>query len=878
MDSLRSRPSQAPRRALQKAPSKLAKATPRPKTTRVDDKIKKRMSMRYAEISSPLDAQGIPAMPSLMGAYPETRGEAVYGEDRSILRDDAKVAAEDKKTLSAEDFDPDAFLKTKLANSTEAELRSLQSALHNAKNDTAAELQRSVFKNYAEFVLISKEISVLENEMLELKELLSDYKGMPSMLNIPDPTSLTSATLSTYKRSSVADLRILYFNQMQTLHSTIEGAAKFVPTTPGRHVVGEFENVLSLNAATYRIIHKVKFVVLDDAVLVAKRRRRNAGGAAPDGSGSTVNEGKLVAEKCWPLNEMLVLDTKDSANMTNVFKVRHGKETHVYRTESTHEKKQILTLFRQVAEELQQKKRKEREGEHERRKSMWQNTGGGGRNSPAPPMPEWMSELAKKGGDIPSIANDAKEKAERDARFVGDWSDNLTVAIALKEWKKAVDLVEEGQAKSATMPPLAAKLPPLISQLTASLIESLALPSNRKSSVVTIITLLNRLKAGAAARGTFLEMRSKVIHGLMRKIPFEGHAGAYIGELSVVFFTGIKHTADWYLASFRENEVASSFIAWAKQQIEKYCEIFRKQVYSKDAEPKVVDEAIQITHIQSRKLLEEYGLDFKYLLNQLLVPTPTNAADDHASFHVNEHRQSKQIVMAVRSFQQPPSQIKTKASITHLQTAPPPPQLSAPPISRRRTPGPPPSPGASGSGSGSINSSSNNLPPPIGSAVLRDMGDPSLAAPTPTPTGRSMYRSRTPVSAADRNPPPSAGLASPLPTRRPTNDSLHSSVGSNGSSAAGGGGGGVVGYFSSSDRDRERDRDRDRGDRPPRSLRGSPAPGAVSRTGTGSPAPVPPPPRSLNRPGSSAGGPERPGMGSRGLGSAGVVPQRQGMF
>jgi hypothetical protein len=151
MDSLRSRPSQAPRKALQKAPSKLSKPTARPKATRVDDKIKKRMSMRYAEISSPLDAQGIPAMPSLMGAYPEARQEAGYGaDDRTIARDDARVAAEDKKTLSADDFDPDAFLKTKLANSTEAELRSLQSALHNAKNDTAAELQRSVFKKYAD--------------------------------------------------------------------------------------------------------------------------------------------------------------------------------------------------------------------------------------------------------------------------------------------------------------------------------------------------------------------------------------------------------------------------------------------------------------------------------------------------------------------------------------------------------------------------------------------------------------------------------------------------------------------------------------------------------------------------------------------------------
>lgn len=43
----------------------------------------------------------------------------------------------------------------------------------------------------------------------------------------------------------------------------------------------------------------------------------------------------------------------------------------------------------------------------------------------------------------------------------------------------------------------------------------------------------------------------------MRQIKFEGHVGAYIGDLAVIYFTGIKHTADWFLASFKENEVAS---------------------------------------------------------------------------------------------------------------------------------------------------------------------------------------------------------------------------------------------------------------------------------------------------------------------------------
>jgi len=180
-------------------------------------------------------------------------------------------------------------------------------------------------------------------------------------------------------RSSVADLRILYANQMQNLHSQIEGAAKYVPTMPGRHIITEMDGVLALNAATYKVDHAVKFVVLDDAVLVARRRRRR---------NNTESE-KLVAERCWMLGEMLVLDSKDatstcaamrtwirfahatSQDMTNVFKIRHGKETHVYRTEAAGDKKSLLATFRSVAEDLAAKRRKEREGEHERRKSLW---------------------------------------------------------------------------------------------------------------------------------------------------------------------------------------------------------------------------------------------------------------------------------------------------------------------------------------------------------------------------------------------------------------------------------------------------------------------------------------------------------------------------
>lgn len=95
------------------------------------------------------------------------------------------------------------------------------------------------------------------------------------------------------------------------MHSQIEGSAKFAPTASGRHIVTEMDGIFALNAATYKVDHVVKLVVLDDAVLVARRRRKRDN-----------ESGKLVAERCWMLNEMLVLDTKDTSSEYTTFRTR----------------------------------------------------------------------------------------------------------------------------------------------------------------------------------------------------------------------------------------------------------------------------------------------------------------------------------------------------------------------------------------------------------------------------------------------------------------------------------------------------------------------------------------------------------------------------
>jgi exocyst complex component 8 len=107
------------------------------------------------------------------------------------------------------------------------------------------------------------------------------------------------------------------------------------------------------------------------------------------------------------------------------------------------------------------------------------------------------------------------------------------------------------------MPSLSPKLATLTALLTTSLLTSLSLPTHRKSTVTHLISLLLRLGAGAAARTTFLDMREGVLRKCVREIRFEGHVGMFVSDLSMCVFMGVKHTADWFLASFKENEVAS---------------------------------------------------------------------------------------------------------------------------------------------------------------------------------------------------------------------------------------------------------------------------------------------------------------------------------
>lgn len=223
-----------------------------------------------------------------------------------------------------------------------------------------------------------------------------------------------------------------------------------------------------------------------------------------------------------------------------------------------------------------------------------------------------------------------------------------------------------------------------------------------------------------------------------------------------------------------------AFIEWARHQIEIFAEMFRKQVFGPDVDTHIVDDAIKVTHTQSRKvrrchlcfcsssiptgvsqLLEEYGLDFRFLLEDLLVEKPPDSArrptfKPHPQVH--------------------PDPIRTPASTPRSRS--PAPNIAVPVPTRLRSPPPnvPPLPSSLFSPTSAASGQLSPAPssPRIRSPIPRASSSASNGRPT-TPTsarpGREMRGSPAPPPPRSRDRPGSSA-GRPPPVAIPRRDGM----------------------------------------------------------------------------------------------------------
>ncbi|CAO1624657.1 unnamed protein product [Parajaminaea phylloscopi] len=585
-----------------------------------------------------------------------------------------------------EDFDGMDYLRLHLPPHIQPS--TFSHALDTVKGAVRGDVKSQIFDNYSDFITISRQVVALENEMIELKSLLTEWRGMPRLLEREDENgkSLVSSVSSLSKRSSLVSLQQVYRAQLTSLWEGIANSQKFIPYKPGRHLIAEAPDFLELNAATYKPIKNVALFLLDDLLLVASRKK-----------GRMSAKVKLEAERCFALGDIVVVDLKDSSTsgarsrsalanasadgatlgggVKDSIKIKRGKEAFIYRAEKTESKKALLNAFRRVAEDLANRKKREAKGGSRGRDNTELLTTHGGADvrrqsiyagmnfdhrSHKMSLP--LAGLAEEGSGS-NVDNDSdgnpddagvmklaservKEERKDPTRWLNDWSDALAVDIALRRWPDAVDKVAKGKAMLSTYTPADSVHPVMSSRLaahTTSLVTSLllALKSStlRKGTLVILASHLTALGYSSIARQTFLSTREELLRKRKRSIKFEGDTEMYVSELSMVVFGMVRNTSEWFMAAWKESGMASGFVKWALAQIHSFALTFRRQVYgnsvststeggsgdSYDDKGDAAQRAREVA-MESAQQLKDVGLDFTFVLRELLKTEKEQAA------------------------------------------------------------------------------------------------------------------------------------------------------------------------------------------------------------------------------------------------------------
>lgn len=567
------------------------------------------------------------------------------------------------RLLSITDKATRPVIKQTLAGADSDEIQDFKRAVVARQTSNADEMKQTVFKkwvvnafqhtiiadththpechpSYASFVSIAKEISLLEQDMLQLREMLVEWKRTPSLVNntfdhqsgagstttrSTHHQNATSTTTSN-KRNTVANLEHVYKTQLSTLWSQIPGSQQLLPYVPGRHLVCEASDFVELNPATYKVKAPVVLFLFSDALMTAVKKRRRRQADSKDALDSeerrrqeSDTDGKLVAEKVYLLSDLTVSDIKDSGSLTNAIKIRRaGKEYSVYRTKSKEDKRVLLAAFRKVAEDQVVRKRREA-ATAAAVTSATTTSGTGGTTPPSNGRAhsvwtgneglDWMSAA-----DRPSVpTNHTMAKVTN----TSSWQDDLIMSIATRDYPESVNLILQartelagaagGMTNSSSLDDdphrqhQCQQLQDLTDQLCETLAHDLSHRDTTKSTSIRLIHHLVQLSQPLLASQSFLAARTSLIAHRTRLITPTGDPVAYVSTLAVVMFTITRYTADWYLSAFEHNDMVSRLIEWVEEQVRAFCAVVIKQVGGQDGDS-VREEVVKVVMHHHRKV------------------------------------------------------------------------------------------------------------------------------------------------------------------------------------------------------------------------------------------------------------------------------------
>ena len=423
-------------------------------TANTSDLVKRRYSTRFTNLPdfSNANAPPVPKIPTLPPQFAQSDSRPSTGRQAQKIPIDIKLLKENN--LSVEKYASDF-----LADASDQELREYQTSLQNLKNRASVDLQHNVYQNRTQFIKISKEAERLKGEMRTLRGLMTEISVLLDRASIsagvPEPRAALdegarARARKQANRSSVANLEAMWNTQLQALWKNVEGSQKFLPAIPGRHVVLEQSSWVELDAATWKPGRKAHLFLLNDHLMIAQRRKRRIDPKAiTNGDIGQKSSYRTVADKCWPLQDIDVVDlastrpsnSNDREGMTNAISIRCNNESFTYRNEKSSDaaKTEFLVAFRRTADELKRELRLDIEEHTNKSKETIDYLTA--RDPALSNKPELLTSLSST-KNRPEILIEVDGK-HQNLRWVEGQIDELDSEVALQRFEDAVRHVEK---------------------------------------------------------------------------------------------------------------------------------------------------------------------------------------------------------------------------------------------------------------------------------------------------------------------------------------------------------------------------------------------------------------------------------------------------
>ena len=185
---------------------------------------------------------------------------------------------------------------------------------------------------------------------------------------------------------------------------------------------------------------------------------------------------------------------------------------------------------------------------------------------------------------------------------------SLEEAVAQCDYDSAIDLIikiksEIQDVREDWIASFKHKPNAKIDQLKGFIEHELSSPLVSKILVNLHVQRLFKLGLESYAREIFLSSRSRFLRQKVKKLKYEGSLVQFSTEISMLVFTIIKSTCEWYSNAFQDKSVAAGFVEWAVEEVKQLGNILRKQLFQPSIEFSVINECIKSCKSHSRMVL-----------------------------------------------------------------------------------------------------------------------------------------------------------------------------------------------------------------------------------------------------------------------------------